>query len=148
MMRSETTPLWRTLRLGACILFFPLATGCDYWRGYLQSKQVRTFAEIQGITSRIEALRQRDPDSVTAAAIENAIAQSRGGRDAWGHPIAYAITSERGVVNYVIVSAGRDGRLDVETIDKYFTSAPERVSGQWDRDVVFRNGDPLLNAGK
>lgn len=136
---------------------FPLSSGCllmlatiscGYMDLHQRSKQVRTFADLQTISTNIEQQRSM-MGQLTSQSVEAVMTSVSDGRDAWDRRFAYDIQSyDDGKTSYVILSFGQDGVLDVNDIDEYFQMEPESVAGNFVRDIVFRDGRPILNAGK
>jgi hypothetical protein len=112
-----------------------------------RTRQVRTVADMQIIV--------RDVEQITAHGIspeefrERALSRIKKWRstDAWGTPFVFEVRAGDGRVDYVLVSLGSDRSLDRE-IDDYFLSSPGLGRGSADRDIVFRNGEAITNAGK
>jgi hypothetical protein len=50
--------------------------------------------------------------------------------------------------HYVVVSYGRDGSADFRTEEEYFALEKTDIRGLPDRDIVFRDGRCITNAGK
>lgn len=121
-----------------------LVLGCPAYDTYHRAKQIRTFTTLQEIAGAIEQRRNSDTPLDPQREVE-----AYGGVDAWGNDIISVTKDGRGHrVSYVLISPGRDGVLDLDSLEDYFEVQPGSVAGDWDGDVVFRNGDPVWNAGK
>lgn len=129
------------------LLGFLFIAGCDYMQGV---KQVRTTAGLQAITARIEDRQLRPLADEMEAVVTSAIAADSDGRDAWGHPYLWEIRLDHNRIEYVVLSTGSDGRLDVPTLDDYFSRSGLEVlrASEHDRDIVFRNGQAVVTGGK
>ena len=111
------------------------------------SKLGESSATMQGIVRVIEETKIREP--LTEANVRGAVKSVAAGRDAWGNEIAYAIRpSSAQSMSYVVVSPGSDGRLDFPTMDSYFTMGFADIRGKGRRDIVFRDGMAITEAGK
>ncbi len=144
---AVTTKLWiyrfgaQTLLIVAVVL---LGVGCYPWRQIF--RQTPTFANLQAVSSRIDWLRAGWVE-VTEDQLQSVLAGINSGRDAWGNPILTAVRHrDDGQTDFLLVSPGSDGELDVESIDEYFELESVDIVGQFERDIVFRNGKPVTNA--
>ena len=66
----------------------------------------------------------------------------------WGNRMRFRLQPSSHGAEYLLVSFGADGKCDVANIDLYFAVSGARIDGPPDRDIVFRTGEPLMNAGK
>lgn len=132
----------------AAAMTLATAGSCGYYESYQEAKQVRTHADLQTITSTIEDLKAERGGNLQATSIEAAIAQVNEGRDAWGNAFRYRLREVDGSASYIVLSYGKDDRPDIADISDYFDVTPEVVAGELSRDIVFRDGVPLKNAGK
>jgi hypothetical protein len=139
-MRRST---WSAFALVVLLLF----CGCDYSEGM---KQVRSTADLQTITARIENGKSQRSVADVEKVVTAAVASVNSGKDAWGHPYVWQVREGARDVSYVVLSTGSDGRLDVPTIEDYFTKAGHEVlrSSEHARDIVFRDGDAVVTGGK
>lgn len=121
-----------------------LSIGCG---AFQRAKQLRTYTNMQGLAARIEALRSTKGALSDADATElvKSVAE---GRDQWGHPFFYRSRPSEAGLSYVLVSFGSDGKPDVKDLDDYFAVPEEDIDGQVSRDIVFRDGRAIVNAGK
>jgi hypothetical protein len=117
---------------------------CGAWE---RAKQLRTYTNMQGIAGRIEELRLAKGD-LSDAKVTELIKSVAEGRDQWGHPFLYRSRVSAAGLSYVLVSFGSDGTSDVKDPDDYFAMPEEDIDGQAARDIVFRDGRPIANAGK
>lgn len=113
-----------------------------------EARQVRTYASMQTIVSRLEAIKA-DREQSFKAKSRGVIASEANGLDQWGNPFVLIVKDNEGSrYSYVLISRGSDGQLDVASPDVYFDEKEEFILGQPERDIVFRDGLPLKNAGK
>jgi hypothetical protein len=108
---------------------------------------VRTYTNMQGIVGRLEAIKDAGKPDFRAQS-RSAIASETDGRDQWGNPFVLVVKERGPSYSYLLISYGSDGRLDVASPDLYFTEEEELILGHPERDIVFRDGLPLKNAGK
>lgn len=139
MMRT----LWSALDVIVLVFF----CSCDYTQGV---KQVRSTADLQTITSRIENGKSQGSVADVDRALTTAVASVNGGRDAWGHPYVWRVRGGAMGVSYIVLSTGSDGQVDVPAIDDYFLKTEREVlqSSEHNRDIVFRDGDAVVTGGK
>lgn len=109
-------------------------------------RQVETMSNVSSVVSNIEQVRRAKGD-LTDQEAQVLISQSPLGHDAWGHPLFYAAKMEGRTQHYVVVATGSDGKLDFSDVGKYFDLKPEDIRGQPARDIVFRDGKVVTNAG-
>lgn len=130
----------RKIVLGAVVLLSTL--GCvSPDRG----AQIRTFAQLQTISRWIET---DENARISASRIEELVLKSYGGKDYWENEILFDVREAAGgYTEYLLVSTGSDGRLDVSNIVEYYTAEREVIRGQTARDIVFRNGKFVTDAG-
>lgn len=138
----------QAVRLAITMALALLLAACSVRDSYVRAKQVRTYADMQTIVAKIEQLRSfapAPPKELQAQAILDSVAQ---GRDAWGHLFVFRSRPSKGGFSYILVSYGSDGKPDVPSLDEYFTIPESRVQGNGRKDIVFRDGMPVANAGK
>lgn len=111
------------------------------------NQQLPTFANLQSASIEIERLRhaKNAPDASTAQAILERYFKH--GRDVWGNKILYLEDMNLGR-GFLLVSPGSDHKLDVRDPMLYFTAKPRNIIGQLERDIIFRNGEAVTDAGK
>lgn len=112
-----------------------------------EARQVRTYANMQAIVSRLETVREQGK-TIFKAQSQSAIASEANGRDQWGNPFVLIVKDQGPKYSYLLISYGSDGQLDVASPEIYFDDKEELILGQPERDIVFRDGLPLKNAGK
>jgi hypothetical protein len=142
--QSEVTcTQWQAMTLGVLVFF----CRCDYPEGV---KQVRSTADLQTITARIENGKAHGSGTDVERIVATAVANVHGGRDAWGHPYAWHVRQGATGLSYVVLSTGSDGQLDVPAIEEYFTKEGHEVlrSSEHERDIVFRDGTAIVTGGK
>jgi Type II secretion system (T2SS), protein G len=110
------------------------------------STAIENYTNMQGISARIEELRATG--ALTDARAAELVSAVAGGRDQWGHPFLYRSKSSEAGLSYVLVSLGSDGKPDVKDLVDYFSMPEEDIDGHASRDIVFRDGRPIVNAGK
>jgi hypothetical protein len=107
-------------------------------------KQLPTFANLQEISRQLQYKVEAKGFFSQEAGME--IVQAlNGGRDEWGHPFVLEVRSQP-EFSFVVLSPGKDGMLDVSDVSEYFEMETEDVVGQLDRDIVFRDGQPVTIA--
>jgi len=93
--------------------------------------------------------RRKKAGGVLSESDVNAAVKSIGnGLDAWGHEIRVFSEFDGETNAFVVVSPGRDGKLEFVNPEAYFASSRVDIRGLLDRDIVFRNGLCVTNAGK
>ena len=108
-------------------------------RAYEQlHRQTPTFANLQHIVEQVEVV-VSERGYVTEAEMARILTQYNKGRDEWGTPYVFR-SRNHPEFSYILVSLGSDKALDVESIDAYFELAETDIVGQFDRDIVFRDG--------
>lgn len=141
-------------RIGSAIrwvVFFvavAVSAACVCWvhDSYQRAQQLRTYTDRQVTVHRIEAVRARGELTVSRL---HELALEDEGVDSWGHELRLAWRSSGTVVDsYLLLSPGADGELDVDTLEAYFEADVESVAGKPESDIVFRDGEPIRNAGK
>jgi len=124
--------------------------GCGLYDSFQQvSRQNPTFANIQAMSFAIEA-EIEEGGCIVIDRLEEIAERYNGGRDEWGNEFRFSIHNAddggESRCSYVVLSTGRDGQLDVEKIEDYFSADVASVIGDFDRDIVFRDGQPLTIA--
>lgn len=121
---------------------------CGIRDGYVRAKQVRTFADLQVITERIDDAISKNRGMIQPSQAREVILGVNGGRDAWGNEILFHSNVRDGKFTYVLVSPGEDGKLDLASLDDYFGVPVSSVHGLGGKDIVFRDGQPVTMGGK
>lgn len=103
--------------------------------------QTPTFVNLQVVAMRIQEVVEREGEIPTAEAME-IVKWMNEGKDAWGEPIVY-ISRKDPAFSFVVISKGRDRQLDNPDADIYFSIEEMDIIGNFDRDIVFRDGRPL-----
>lgn len=144
MMRNRN--LLSYLTFAVCVGFtMSMSAGCQVYDRYQAiHHQQPTFADMLNTGRAIEAARQKH-GSMEPAEIQAIVRNIRAGRDAWGREYLIAVRQEP-TFEYLVVSLGSDGKLDVENINQYFTLKEQNILGDHPRDIVFRNGKPVTLA--
>lgn len=96
-----------------------------------------------GIDGEKEARRPLDE-----ARIKELVRRVAGGRDAWGNSVLVGVRSTPAGLRYMLVSMGSDGRLDVDTLLRYFDEVPPSVRDDARSDIVFIDGKDVTHGGK
>ncbi len=125
-----------------------LSAGLLYggWYGYnllSRLRQIRTVADLQIISKGLQSSHSKG-EKLTAREISEEIKKWGRGLDGWGNEFSFQVNASG---SYVIVSPGRDGKLDLSSLEDYFSATPDRVHGEYDRDIFFRDGLPVWKAG-
>jgi hypothetical protein len=119
-----------------------LLIGC---RPYQQlTRQLPTFANMQAAATAIQRICERD-GSVSEEAALSILEKVSDGRDDWGNRIVYASRSMP-AFSFVLISPGQDGVFERDDPSQYFDAPVENIVGNLDRDIVFRDGEPVTIA--
>lgn len=125
-----------------------MLSACSVRDSYVRAKQVRTFTDMQTIVSQIEQLRASTIAPLREEQIQVILDSVAEGRDAWGRRYFFRSKQSGNGFSYVLVSYGSDGRPDVASLEEYFRLPESRIQGSGWKDIVFRDGLPIANAGK
>lgn len=109
-------------------------------------RQVFTFANMRIIAERLDQAIQAGAHS--RSELLPIVRSVNKGKDGWGRDFILELRASSLGVEYVLISTGSDGRLDLPTTADYFSLTESDVDGQYRRDIVFRNGQPVTLAGK
>lgn len=123
-----------------------LSVGCN---GYRQLKeQLPTFANLQDAAIHIERVATETGALPTTEEARKIVAEHlEDAKDLWGSEILYvARTSPK--QSFLLISLGRDRKLDVPDPSVYFGLESTMIVGDLNRDIVFRDGVAVTNAGK
>ena len=112
-----------------------------------RAKQVRTYADMQTIVRKLEDVRRESSGPAFEYRAREIISATGDGKDAWGSSFVLFTRSNEDRLDYVLVSPGSDGFLDFAP-DEYFDLDSSRIDGKYKRDIVFRNGIAVADAGK
>ena len=127
--------------------------GYSEWRALLQRKQgLSSFFVRKHATHILEASLQLGRN-LTQEEVEQLLMDQQGqGRDEWGHRFHYFLEpeSQETLKSFVLISPGKDGVLDYssDAVAKYFEVKTENVTGDFDRDLVNRDGENIVFALK
>lgn len=119
-----------------------LLVSCGEYRQL--SYQLPTFANMQSIAREIRSLHERH-GSISDEAATQVVMRVNQGRDSWGNRIVYASRREP-VFSFVLISPGADGLFEKDAPSDYFDAPVEDIVGDLDRDIVFRDGEPVTIA--
>jgi hypothetical protein len=111
-----------------------------------RSRQVQTFGDMQVMTKMIADLQRTGHPSVVQ--VRSALRRVHDGRDAWGNEVSFFARAESGLHGYILVSPGSDGKFESEDESYYLRLEQEDIRGISARDIVFRDGKAVTNAGK
>lgn len=138
----------RGVRLGRALILIALVSlcGCNVLESYDSSRQQGTFAYLQYLSLHVEELIEEGGFDIEE--VRRYVATVRDGQDSWGNEVMVFWLREGDEFSYVLVSPGRDGDLDYQDVEEYFTKGPEDVTGDYDRDIVFRDGEPIVYSSK
>lgn len=137
----------RRIAIGFLLVFAVSCTGCGYVDAIRRGRQASTQGSLQGISAYVRQAVEGG-EGVTDEVLRRAIEESGRATDAWGNPFRYVTRRESDYTSWIVLSFGSDGRCDLADFRQYFDAEPERVDGWFRRDLVFRGGEPLTNAGK
>jgi len=127
-------------------LMLPCLSSCGAYERYQRTKQIESYAHLQAAASIInELIAQKG--IIEKERAEEIVKTINRGRDAWGSKILYEQRS-RPDFSFLLISLGRDRVLDVRNVEEYFVHPEEDVRGDFDRDIVFRDGIPVTFSGK
>lgn len=131
-----------TFRIRASILLLlvvlPLVA-CDQY-GEVK-KQLPTFADMQNLARAIQSVVDEE-GSISDEDARKLIAIINDGKDAWGTGLLYK-SREDPEFTFLLVSLGRDRKLDVTHLEDYFYVEKRIIEGELDRDIVFLNTDAM-----
>ncbi len=106
--------------------------------------QLPTFANLLSTSLAIQQVVDKE-GSISNGEASRIIREMGMGLDEWGSPIIFRARKEPGF-SFILISLGRDKSLDVDDIGQYFTHPQENIVGEFDRDIVFRDGKPVTIA--
>lgn len=124
------------------------AAGCGLVDRSDRVKQIRTFTDMTGITSRLEDAKAQHQGRLTDVEATRLINLVQSGRDRWNYKFIYSSRQVGGSFSYVLISPGSDGRLESQDLEVYFAMAETEIHDDPARDIVFRDGNPVTLAGK
>lgn len=128
-----------------CVMAAIFGSACQE---YERIRQVRTYADLQTIVARVEAVRSADDETPLESHIASVAKSVADGRDAWGEPFIWQVKETGGGWSYIVGSYGSDSKPDVDNPEKYFDIESEDIGGEAERDIIFRDGEPVTRAGK
>lgn len=131
-----------------CSCLVLVTTACNPFAASGRAKQFRTFADLQVMAARLDEAISKSAGRLDANEASRIVASINGGRDAWGSQVIVHVESRDERVVYVLVSCGSDRKLDLPKVQDYFFMAPHDIHGQGEKDIVFRDGEPITRAGK
>lgn len=139
----------RTYRLVTTTLFFAFILAACFVRDhYVRAQQLRTYADMQTIVAEVEQIRSSISAPLTDLQVQTILDSVAQGRDAWGRRLLFRSKPSKAGFSYILVSYGSDGKPDVSSLEEYFKLPESRIQGDGRKDIVFRNGMPVTNAGK
>jgi hypothetical protein len=101
---------------------------------------------VVGAIEELRALQRRLP---TQEEVDDIIFREvPSGGDAWGSPFLWRTRAESGEISYVLISCGSDHTLDLGDLDAYFKLRETKINLDTGRDIVYRDGRPVTDAGK
>jgi hypothetical protein len=143
MRKTTRWALTALLLLAAGIVLVVAVTA---WSLYQRGLQVGTFARMQTIAWKLDvSIRGGLRSEPELLSVVKSVAN---GRDTWGRKLVLVVRPSPEGVDYVLVSKGRDGKLDLPDFADYFSVGEVDVRHELSRDIIFRNGTPITNAGK
>ena len=126
--------------LGLATLIYGGFYGYHTWH---RLKQIGTFSRLQGIAGLLKKSTESNPE-LSEAVLAKSIHEVGRGRDSWGNEFLFKLNDQG---SWVVVSRGKDGKLDLPSLDDYFSAESEVVRGSYSRDIFFRDGIPISDAG-
>lgn len=105
--------------------------------------QIPTFADMQAVAQAIQRSVEQDGSIPDGAAL-SILNSMNGGRDSWGNKILY-VSRRDPSFSFVLISPGSDGLLERDPLD-YFELEEVNIVGQFERDILFRDGRAITNA--
>lgn len=141
LLHSSSSYSARTVLL-SCLLAL---TACGFFDS---GRQLRTFADMQIVAQEIQEYAEEHslcPSETSANEIINRITD---GLDAWDRPLFFEARQTADQCDWVLVSSGSDGVLEHPDLASYFDAAHEAIHNEPRRDIVFRNGEAVTEAGK
>jgi hypothetical protein len=130
----------------AVAAIFVIVVAVAAWSFYRRALQVSTFAKMQTISAKIASglkTGRRSPEE-----FRRIVSSVGGGKDSWGNEFLFDMRDTNKGFSYVLISRGSDGRLDLGSPSAYFDLQPCDIQGQYPRDIVFRDGIAITDAGK
>lgn len=112
-----------------------------------RARQAGTYADLQEISWNLKRSNLRLANSGALERLKGVVESVRQGKDRWGRPFRYSILQSGEEGSYVLYSTGADGIRDSEEDSWYFELTPRSIKGEFDHDIVFRDGRPVTNAG-
>ncbi len=114
--------------------------GCDAYQEV--HKQLPAFANLKNTALEIQDVIDEQGSITNSEALRIVRKRHKDGLDSWGSPIVFKAT-KKPRFSFILISFGRDRKLDVDHVDQYFTHIQEDTAGDYDRDIVFRDGKPV-----
>ncbi|MCD4748226.1 MAG: hypothetical protein K8R59_02530 [Thermoanaerobaculales bacterium] len=111
-------------------------------------KQIDSFSRVAAIAKTLDSRCANSGGPLSEGEISTIVKSIGSGLDAWGHDIRILNPSNDQGAGYIVVSPGRDGEFDFTNTDRYFTLPRVDIRGLLDRDIVYRDGRCVTNAGK
>lgn len=107
-----------------------------------RQKQIDSFSRVAAAAATLERLRAK------GVRVDGFPSEVAGKVDGWGRELQVLCGDGEYAGQYVLISLGRDGRADFGSREAYFVMQKEDIRGLLDRDIVYRNGEWVTNAGK
>ena len=125
------------------------ASGCGIHESIQRARQIRTQATLQDISAVARKLETHQRARAECDQIMSIASREAEVTDGWDNTILCFICSGSNDGAVLLVSRGADGALDVGSLSDYCgVESRESVEGEFDSDIVFRNGRPLKSGGK
>lgn len=153
-MKSTKPTRWPLRRVvlwlaTALVLGIAAVAGHELHATMQRGRQIGTQATLQDMTFAIRQFEKRTGEELNGARLRPILVQIQGGLDTWGNPILSTVCPNGDGYSVLLVSPGADGVLDVESMDSYCRLNKQvSVAGDFDKDIVFRDGRPLRSGGK
>ncbi|MBN2564706.1 MAG: hypothetical protein JXB46_03255, partial [Candidatus Eisenbacteria bacterium] len=128
----------------SCVLLL----SCGRLNRWGRLKQIDSFTRVAAIAKKLDNRRVESDRPLADSEIDRIIMSVGSGLDGWGHKIHILKTADDHSERYVVMSPGRDGKLDFPDTEQYFTLPRVDIRGLFNRDILFRDGRCVTNAGK
>lgn len=142
-MRANPTYAWIVVLAVSVV-----SQSCGKLNVWGRRKQIDSYSRVSTIARLLENRRAQSSGILSESDVNAAVTSIGNGLDAWGHEIRVFSESDGKASTFVVVSPGRDGKLEFEDPEPYFASSRVDIRGLLDRDIVFRDGQCVTNAGK
>lgn len=126
--------------LALLILVYGVWYGYHTWH---RAKQISTTSRLQAIAGLL-VQSAANGGRIKAEELKESVESVAQGRDSWGNTLFFYVDRHG---SWVVISGGKDGRLNLPRIEDYLLETPLQVHGDYDRDIFFRDGKSIWSAG-